>query len=118
MTGTTAVPVETAGPSETATVLRARLTDELLAGGSITTPQVEHAFRTVPRHLFAPEVPLEQAYANDIVRTKRDEHGMTTSSVSAPWLQATMLEQAAIEPGTRCLEVGSVLYRPRSVALI
>jgi hypothetical protein len=33
------------------------------------------------RHLFAPEVPPEQAYANDVVRTKRDEHGVTISSV-------------------------------------
>lgn len=58
-------------------------------------------------NLFAPEVSLEAAYANDVVRTKVNEQGVTTSSVSAPWLQAAMLEQARIEPGMRCLGVGS-----------
>jgi len=87
--------------------LRARLVDDLVAAGSITTKEVKAAFRTVPRHLFAPEASLEEAYADDIVRTKRDANGMTVSSVSAPWLQAAMLEQADISPGMRVLEVGS-----------
>ncbi len=96
--------------------LRARLADELVASGSIVSKQVEAAFRTVPRHLFASEVTLQEAYANDVVRTKRDEHGMTTSSVSAPWLQAAMLEQAQIEPGMRCLEIGSGGYNAALMA--
>lgn len=76
--------------------LRAQLVDVLTAEGSVRTKEVEVAFRAVPRHLFAPEVSLEDAYADDIVRTKRDENGVTVSSVSAPWLQATMLEQAGM----------------------
>lgn len=98
--------------------LRDALVEELLAAGSITTPEVEAAFRTVPRHLFAPEVPLEQAYANGIVRTKQDEHGVTISSVSAPWLQAVMLEQAQLRPGMRCLEVGSGGYNAALMAAL
>ncbi len=87
--------------------LRTRLVDGLVAAKSIRTKEVEAAFRAVPRHLFAPEVSLADAYADDIVRTKRDANGVTVSSVSAPWLQATMLEQAEISPGLRVLEVGS-----------
>lgn len=96
--------------------LRARLVDGLIAEGSIRTKEVEAAFRTVPRHLFAPEVSLKDAYADDIVRTKHDENGVTVSSVSAPWLQATMLEQAGISPGMRVLEVGSGGYNAALIA--
>ncbi|HEY8532938.1 MAG TPA: hypothetical protein VIL44_03555 [Micromonospora sp.] len=50
------------------------------------------AFRVVPRHVFAPEVPLEQAYrADDSIRIKRDAQGATTSAISAPYLHAVML---------------------------
>jgi protein-L-isoaspartate(D-aspartate) O-methyltransferase len=95
------------GADAKARELRARLVDDLVTAGSITTKEVEAAFRAVPRHLFTPEASLEEAYADDIVRTKRDANGMTVSSVSAPWLQAAMLEQAEIGSGMRVLEVGS-----------
>lgn len=109
MIGTTTEPAE-------AVALRQGLVDELIRAGSISSKEVEAAFRRVPRHLFAPEVPLEEAYANDTVRTKRDAHGVTTSSVSAPWLQAVMLEQAGIAPGMRCLEIGSGGYNAALMA--
>lgn len=115
MTGTTTNPAEPIEAADAA-YLRVRLIDELLADGSIRSQEVEAAFRAVPRHLFAPGVPLKEAYANDIVRTKQDQHGRTTSSVSAPWLQATMLEQARIEPGMRCLEIGSGGYNAALMA--
>ena len=102
--------------SARADALRHELVEELLTAGSITTPGVEAAFRAVPRHLFAPEVSLEEAYANDTVRTKRDAQGVTISSVSAPWLQAVMLEQARIRPGMRCLEIGSGGYNAALMA--
>ncbi|TDC02235.1 methyltransferase, FxLD system [Micromonospora fluostatini] len=105
-----------AAGSARADALRQVLVEELLAAGSITAPEVAAAFRAVPRHLFAPEVPLEQAYANDVVRTKHDERGVTISSVSAPWLQAVMLEQARITPGMRCLEIGSGGYNAALMA--
>nr|WP_242606528.1 methyltransferase domain-containing protein [Protofrankia symbiont of Coriaria ruscifolia] len=96
--------------------LRNSLADELVADGSIVSKEIESAVRTVPRHLFAPDVPLEDAYANDIVPTKRDEHGITISSISAPWLQAAMLGQADIRPGMRCLEIGSGGYNAALMA--
>lgn len=74
--------------------LRAALADELVADGTIVSKDVEVAFRAVRRHLFAPGATLEQAYAHDIVVTKKNEHGITISSVSAPSIQAMMLEQA------------------------
>ena len=99
-----------------AEALREALVAQLTAAGRIRSTAVEVAFRAVPRHLFAPEVPLEQAYADDSVRTKRDEHGVTISSVSAPWLQALMIEQAAVRPGMRVLEIGSGGYNAALLA--
>jgi protein-L-isoaspartate(D-aspartate) O-methyltransferase len=99
-----------------ACALREALVGELRGQGHIRTERVAQAFRAVPRHLFAPEVSLDEAYANDVVRTKRDERGVTISSVSAPWLQAMMLEQAELHPGTRCLEIGSGGYNAALMA--
>ncbi|WP_420497755.1 hypothetical protein [Parafrankia soli] len=95
---------------EQADGLRARLIEGLLSGGWIRTAEVEAAFRAVPRHLFAPEASVEAGYADDVVRTKFDADGAAISSVSAPWLQATMIEQARLAAGTRCLELGSGGY--------
>lgn len=96
--------------------LRQGLVDGLVADGVIVSPLVEAAFRAVPRHLFAPEATVEAAYARDIVVVKRDEHGATSSSVSAPQIQATMLEQAGVGRGMRCLEIGSGGYNAALLA--
>ncbi|MGH3922580.1 MAG: methyltransferase, FxLD system, partial [Pseudonocardiaceae bacterium] len=100
--------------------LRAELVDKLIAQraelNAVLSSEVEAALGTVPRHLFAPGVSLEKAYANDTVITKRDEHGSSLSSVSAPWLQAMMLEQAQIRPGMRILEIGSGGYNAALIA--
>ena len=90
-----------------AELLRHRLVDQLLADGRITTAAVEAAFRAVPRHAFVPEAELEAAYADDTVKTKFDDDGTCLSSLSAPWLQALMIEQAALQPGDSVLEIGS-----------
>lgn len=87
--------------------LRDKLVDALVADGTIVSTAVERAFRAVPRHLFAPGATLEAAYANDVVVMKRDAHGVTISSVSAPRIQAFMLEQADLKPGMSLLEIGS-----------
>jgi protein-L-isoaspartate(D-aspartate) O-methyltransferase len=73
----------------------------------MTAPEVQAAFRAVPRHAFAPEgVSLADAYADTIVVTKRNPSGKIISSVSAPWVQAYAIEQAALRPGARVLEGG------------
>ncbi|NUP49830.1 MAG: methyltransferase, FxLD system [Catenulispora sp.] len=96
--------------------LRAALTDQLIAEGAVATPRMAAAFRAVPRHRFAPGLPLEVAYANQVVFVKRDRHGVPTSSVSAPDIQAIMLEQADIRPGARLLEIGSGGYNAALMA--
>lgn len=90
--------------------------DKLVAQRTIESKEIETAFRKVPRHLFAPGAPLEKAYAQAIVATKRDENGITISSVSAPEIQATMLEQAGLCPGMRVLEIGSGGYNAALMA--
>ncbi|TDC08066.1 methyltransferase, FxLD system [Nonomuraea longispora] len=90
--------------------LRTAMVDEL-RGDPITSEAVADAMTAVPRHLFAPEVSLQEAYeSNTAVPVKRDGDGLTLSSLSAPHLQATMLEQAAIRSGMNVLEIGSMGY--------
>lgn len=98
---------------------RAAMVDQLVADhadkGLIMRPEIEKALRTVPRHLFTPGAGLEEAYrADHAVITKRvgDE---AVSSVSASWLIAEMLGQAAgaLDGGLRgrqVLEIGSGGY--------
>ena len=94
--------------------LRRAMVDEVIVrheeDGLVLPREVEAALRTVPRHLFAPEVPLEKAYADHSIVTKHSEHGAPISSVTAPWLQAMMLGQLQVAPGQRVLEIGSGGY--------
>ncbi|MEV3984312.1 methyltransferase, FxLD system [Nonomuraea sp. NPDC049758] len=95
-------------PSGSPERLRADLVAELRRAGWIRSPEVEAAFAKVPRERFAPEASPEAAYAaDDVVVTKRGPDGRATSSISAPWLQADMLEAARLRPGAKVLEVGS-----------
>lgn len=94
--------------------LRGELVDALVAQrgelGKVLSGEVLTALRAVPRHLFLPGVPLAETYANDSVVTKRDADGVSISSVSAPSVVATMLDQLRVEPGCRVLEIGSGGY--------
>ncbi|MCK1812730.1 methyltransferase, FxLD system [Streptomyces sp. XM4011] len=93
---------------DSGTELRASAIDELVGQGWLTSERVAAVMRAVPRHRFAPEAPLSEAYhPYNAVVTKRDEDGIAVSSVSAPQIQAMMLEQAGVEEGMRVLEVGS-----------
>ncbi|MGH3710646.1 MAG: thiopeptide-type bacteriocin biosynthesis protein [Pseudonocardiaceae bacterium] len=87
--------------------LRTALADYICRRGTFRTPQVEAAFRTVPRHLFLPGVDLTTAYAPTQVVTKRAEDGTTVSSASSPNLVAEMLEALDVQPGDRVLEIGA-----------
>jgi protein-L-isoaspartate(D-aspartate) O-methyltransferase len=89
------------------TRLRTALTDQLRARRRIRTPQVESAFRHVPRHLFLPGVQAQRAYAANVVVTKRAEDGTALSSATSPGVVADMLEQLDVQPGHRVLEIGA-----------
>ncbi len=110
--------VDMSEDSDRATEIRNALTDKLCADGMITSAVVERAFRTVPRHAFVPAgTPLEVTYnADDSVATKRDEHGVIISSISAPFIQARMIEQAELAPGMSVLEIGSGGYNAALLA--
>jgi protein-L-isoaspartate(D-aspartate) O-methyltransferase len=88
--------------------LRGAMVHELRELGVIRTDRVAAAFEAVPRHLFAPGETLERAYAYlGTTMPKRDAEGLLLSVLSAPDIQAMMLEPAGIESGMRALEVGS-----------
>lgn len=63
--------------------------------------------RAVPRHVFLPGVPAPRAYADDVVQTKLDSAGVPISAASQPSIVALMLEQLAVAPGDRVLEIGA-----------
>ncbi|OHV64177.1 methyltransferase, FxLD system [Pseudofrankia sp. BMG5.36] len=109
-----------AASSSEADELRAAMTDRLIADGWIGGPEVEAAFRAVPRHLFVPDgTPLDTSYdVGQSVITKVGEDGASMSTVSAPWLQARMIAQAGIAPGMRVMEVGSGGYNAALIAEI
>lgn len=87
--------------------LRTALTDQLLHGGLIRGGEVAEAFRTVPRHLFLPEVDPAKAYADEAIPVKWSADGRPLSSSSQPAIMAIMLEQLRLEPGQRVLEIGT-----------
>ncbi|GAA1834044.1 methyltransferase, FxLD system [Actinomadura chokoriensis] len=98
--------------------LRHELADTLRAQRQIVSPAVDKAFRTVPREMFVPVgTSLEIVYSVDSpVITKTDEHGAHISSVSATYIQARMIEMAAIAPGMTVLEIGSGGYNAALLA--
>ena len=87
--------------------LRARLVDGLLQSGVIRSGAVAEAFRTVPRHLFVPQVAVGEAYADEAIPTRWSPDGLPISSSSQPSIMAVMLEQLGLEPGQRVLEIGA-----------
>src|SRR5207253_8846717 len=88
------------------TDLRNRLVDGLKAAGYVRSAAVEAAFRTVPRHVFLPDVSLAEVYTDRAFPTKHAD-GRPISSSSQPAIMAIMLEQLALQPGQRVLEIGA-----------
>ena len=86
--------------------LRRLLVEKLLSGGVLRDAEVERALRIVPRHLFLPAIPVEDAYSDNAIPT-HEEDGVPVSSASQPAIVAIMLQQLGIEPGMRVLEIGA-----------
>jgi protein-L-isoaspartate(D-aspartate) O-methyltransferase len=87
--------------------LRDRLVAELRDQAMLRDDTVARALATVPRHLFLPGVEPEEAYADKAVVTKWDAGGQPVSSASQPAIVALMLQQLAVLPGQRVLEIGA-----------
>ena len=87
--------------------LRERLIAEVLATSGIRDERIAAALRDVPRHLFLPHLPPEEAYLDDAIVTKRDAEGQPISSSSQPAIMAIMLDQLDLAPGQRVLEIGA-----------
>ena len=85
---------------------RRSLVDRLVARRLARSPGVVRALQDVPRHRFLPDLPVEDAYADRAI-TLVKEAGVTVSSASQPSMIAEMLEQLAVEPGERVLEIGT-----------
>lgn len=96
-----------AGDPGPAAALRARLVETLRARGALHSPAVLEAFARVPRHVFVPEVPVEEAYRDRWIATRRTPDGEVISSSSQPEIMAIMLEQLEVRPGQRVLEIGA-----------
>src|SRR5437660_11344430 len=89
-----------------APALHRALIDALVSRGAIKDSRVETAFRSIPRHLFLPRLPLEEFYRDQPIPPKIVD-GEAVSSSSQPEIMATMLEQLGLEPGLRVLEIGA-----------
>jgi protein-L-isoaspartate(D-aspartate) O-methyltransferase len=89
------------------TGLRERLVDQVLATSGIRDERIAAALRDVPRHLFLPHLPPEEAYLDDAIVTKRDADGQPISSSSQPAIMAIMLDQLTLTAGQRVLEIGA-----------
>ena len=87
--------------------LRERLVAEVLQTSGIRDERISAALRDVPRHLFLPHLPPEDAYLDDAIVTKRDADGQPISSSSQPAIMAIMLDQLTLAPGQRVLEIGA-----------
>lgn len=87
--------------------LNEHLVDVLVADGSVRSPHVEAAFRSVLRHHFLPGTPLDEVYSGTAIVTRRRPDGMPTSSSSDPRIMARMLEQLDVQPGHHVLEIGA-----------
>lgn len=107
-TSLTDVSTDTIEANDTAAErLRNALADQIVSEGRIETPRIIETMRTVPRHLFVPEVSLEDAYANTTVHIKYNEEGQSISCASQPSIVGLMLEQLQPQPGERILELGA-----------
>jgi protein-L-isoaspartate(D-aspartate) O-methyltransferase len=93
--------------SDELTYMRERLATRVIAANHVGSDLVADALRTVPRHLFLPDLPPEVAYRDDAIVTKRDADGLAISSSSQPGMMAIMLDQLDLAPGHRVLEIGA-----------
>ena len=91
-----------------ADALNRRMLDAVRETGLMLPPAIERAFLDTPRHHFLPDLSLEEVYRDDAIAAQIADDGEEwLSSSSQPTIMAIMLEQLALEPGMRVLEIGT-----------
>jgi protein-L-isoaspartate(D-aspartate) O-methyltransferase len=83
------------------------MVSRVTVGGRPVSGPVAEALRTVPRHMFLPDLPPVSAYRDEAIVTKRGADGQPISSSSQPTIMAIMLDQLGLAPGHRVLEIGA-----------
>jgi protein-L-isoaspartate(D-aspartate) O-methyltransferase len=87
--------------------LREQLLATVRERGGAVDALVAGALRTVPRHIFLPDLPPDAAYQDEAIVTKWDAEGVPSSSSSQPTIMAIMLDQLELSRGQRVLEIGA-----------
>lgn len=88
--------------------LNDQMVDHLRTSGVLHSPDVERAFRRVSRHHFLPALEPSHAFVDEAIVTHRQQGSDEwISSSSQPTMMAIMLEQLAVQPGMRVLEIGA-----------
>ncbi|NKQ55623.1 methyltransferase, FxLD system [Amycolatopsis sp. K13G38] len=87
--------------------LRDAMIARIKDAGYTLSRSVEGAMRAVERHPFVPGAGLADAYASDIVVTKRGPQNEVLSCLSDPSIVALQLGQLDVRPGHRVLEIGA-----------
>lgn len=64
--------------------LNGQLVGRLIDEGAIRSSRVENAFRTVLRHWFVPDAPIEELYRDTAIVTHRGPDGMPVSAGFTP----------------------------------
>jgi protein-L-isoaspartate(D-aspartate) O-methyltransferase len=80
---------------------RHEMVEKQLEVRGIVDPQVLHAMRTVPRHLFVSEALMDQAYG-DFPLPIGDQQ-----TISQPYIVAEMTQALQLKPEDRVLEIGT-----------
>ncbi|HSZ62469.1 MAG TPA: protein-L-isoaspartate(D-aspartate) O-methyltransferase [Terriglobales bacterium] len=80
---------------------REEMVREQLAERGIRDAQVLDAMRRVPRHEFVPEAYRDSAYEDHPLPIGEEQ------TISQPYIVAVMLEQLALQPSDRVLEIGT-----------
>lgn len=83
------------------------LVDLLRQRGKLSDQRVEDALLAIPRHLFLPDAPLEQVYADESVAVRTDLRGDATCSDTMPSMVAHLLQQLSLKRGQNVLHIGT-----------
>ncbi|HUQ49286.1 MAG TPA: protein-L-isoaspartate(D-aspartate) O-methyltransferase, partial [Terriglobales bacterium] len=77
------------------------MVDQQLRARGIRDPRVLAAFSRIPRHEFVNERNAAEAYADHPITIGEEQ------TISQPYMVASMLEHAAVQPGDVVLEIGT-----------